>query len=386
MNRKQIHIVPATETGGAARPRRGSEGYVLPLVLAVALVGVLLGLGRLAAFQYQCKIRFDRQREIERILATRSALRWLELQHPPPLTSVILTNITESDREIRIQVDPVPPIYPAPGSGHLDIRTGNIDAPHVRTSADPDMTVEIIGGVNQPYDLRIGSQGTTGHTGFVAIDMPNIKANWRDDVYGRRYWIQPQNVNPNEGSTGDVFRLWITPLNGDPHASNMPAIGIEQRPTVGGNSETRMLYRLAGDESTNQIGGVYSHARTDAKGFQLAADKITFLRWIEIANFGKYELGGSYLLPAALMEAFHGQEITLTLEVASMREVAGDNSFRWIRVDPAYEYTLTLIWPRPGASDASEVATVVHLRPFDEEMSEVGKAYTYDSHGTKREP
>ena len=51
-----------------ANSRRGA-GLILT-VLLVAAIGILLGLGRLAMFRDQCVRRFDRQREIERMLAT----------------------------------------------------------------------------------------------------------------------------------------------------------------------------------------------------------------------------------------------------------------------------------------------------------------------------
>jgi hypothetical protein len=368
---------------------RGRGGYILPLVLLVAFIGILFGFGRLLIFRYQCEFRFRRQHEIERIMATRSALRWLETRRPePPDGTTSFVYRAASGRMIDVTVRPMPSIYPAPGNiNHLDIASGqDPGAPNVMmTSTHATMQPGFVVGVQQPFDLKIGSGGITGQTGTVTIDMVGL-GSWLNDVYGRRYWVQPESVNPPAGEPCDVFRLYITPFHGDPHDTNVPAIWIEHVPTGVSSAETKLWSRLPGEPPTlaDTCTLAPETTRTDGKGIQLAGTTVALFRWTQPAGpFGSYDLSDGGNLPPELVEAFNDSDITLTLEVEALVPEVSDNTFRWIRVDPAYEYTVELGWNalRTG-SPTGEVATVVHLQPFDDELGTVGKAFTYDTHGT----
>lgn len=386
----------------------GTEGYVLPLILVLALVGTLLGLCRLTLFRQQCTLRFDRQREIERILATRSALRWLAVQPLPPATAQKFIYGINSSRQIRVEVRPVDPIYPKPGyANHLNISSGNFNV------LDVEISSAEFGMNPQPfYDeqinswtMQIGSTGETGKVGYARILMTN---SWQDDPWGRRYWVKPESfnlgVNPEEESTpGDVFRLRLEPFNS---GSGNPAIWIEHAP-MGNQSETVVKYRNSeGQEHVCTGAGLpLGKAKlTDAKGVQLAGNSLVMFYMyphLELGNPNAYQynFGDPYLLPDDVAESFRGQALYLTLEVESFSPQQDENTFRWIRVDPAYEYEVALEWQTPnfdkstateeernaGVRITNEVATVAHVFVEADEYSEFGfnsVTFTYDSHGT----
>ena len=52
------------------------RGYALVTVLIVTAVGLLFGAGSLLLFRFQCQQRIERQHELEKIYAVRSALNW----------------------------------------------------------------------------------------------------------------------------------------------------------------------------------------------------------------------------------------------------------------------------------------------------------------------
>jgi hypothetical protein len=124
------------------------------------------------------------------------------------------------------------------------------------------------------------------------------------------------------------------------------------------------------------------------KGIQLAGSTLTLFRWIQPSGplFGAYGFYSTLSLPDALAAAFHDVDLRLTLEVESRLPEAKKNTFRWIRVDPAYEFEIELAWNVPhSTSRVTNIATVVHLRPYDADLGEAGKAYTYDTHGTGKQ-
>lgn len=381
----------------------GTEGYVLPLILVLALVGILLGIGRLALFRHQCTLRFDRQREIERILATRSALRWLGTQLSPPEQPTNFTYTAGSGRVIGVQIRPAESIYPNPTNlNHFSIRAGRtrLDLPGVSAEHSNDsMEADFMDGVGgQIKIMRIGSAGvdSTGHVGRVMLDMDG-EGSWLDDVYGRRYWVAPDDVN--RGATngpGDMLRMAITPTGKSFSDPNTPAIWIEHEPT---NNQDNVATSIWARDGTGMVTNLFSAwvVYSKGKGLQLAGSSVTLFDWADLSAgsntnvnpVGEYNFThGTYELPAEVMDAFRAEdgdpeELRVTLEVEACSTVAQDNSFLWIRVDPAYEYEVLLDWELPkGMGSTTDVATVIHLRPATRRAP--GASFTYDSHGVQQ--
>jgi len=364
----------------------GKSGYILPIIMVAALIGILFGLGRLAMFRYQCQLRFDRQHALDRVMATRSALVWLENEPQPPNEETNFVYQAGNGRLVDVTVRPVPSIYPAPGSDHLNIYAGLTNAPNVTYSAtSPEMLPGYVVGEDQDLVLKIGSSGTssTGHVGRVFIDMVDL-GSWQDDVYGRRYWLEPEAINAGDNG-GDIYRFYLSPVGADPADTNTAAIWIEQVPDSAASAITVVWIRSPG-ELSDRLTLPVTDAPQFGKGIQLSGNNVTLFRWIQPAGpFGVYGFYSTVSLPAALAETFQNVDLRLTLEVESVRPDALKNTFRWIRVDPAYEFEIELAWDLPHSSArVTNLATVVHLRPSDPDDSSVeGKAFTYDTHGTE---
>ena len=54
------------------------RGFMLVTVLVITAIGLLFGAGALLLFRYQCQLRIDRQHELEKVYAVRSALNYIK--------------------------------------------------------------------------------------------------------------------------------------------------------------------------------------------------------------------------------------------------------------------------------------------------------------------
>ena len=96
------------------------RGFILITVLIVTAVGLLFGAGALLLFRYQCQQRIDRQHELEKLCAVRSALNYIQT------TSTEIEEggksfryHTASERDLGVHVHPVAPIFPSDVEKHL---------------------------------------------------------------------------------------------------------------------------------------------------------------------------------------------------------------------------------------------------------------------------
>jgi len=396
-------VLRRSATVGCRKDKR--SGYVLPMMVIVAFVGILFGFGRLAMFQNQVKLRLDRQRAIDRTLATRSALVWLEGQQPVPSEKTNLVYQSGMGRFIDVEIFPVSPIYPDPESPeHFNYFTENQTnvAGVVFGSTALSMEPTFVDGKNNPmYDLRIGSDGSaTGHYGWVQVDMENT-GSWLDDMYGRRYWLEVESVAVGEKEdNADIYRFYLSPVSyGFATNTETPAIWIEQQPVSTSEADISLWIRKPGqDPESIPFDGNKNRGRNIlfGKGLQLADRMLSLFEWEDVVadvSSGKYTyLLEGYELDEEFVAFFSDEDLRLTLMVESV--VAADdmedkqnNSFRWLRVDPAYDFEISLSWyDNQTQSVVSEMATVVHLRPkgltgaFGEVLD--GRAITYDTHGT----
>jgi hypothetical protein len=382
------------------RLSRNRSGYAIPAVLIIALIGILFGIGRLATFRYQCMLRIDRQREIDRTLATRSALGWFRsLNDPPGDTNFVYSRW--SGQDIDIEVMRVPTIYPSASSNqHFVITngaTGYAFASGVTFGQTaPDMEPCFIAG-QDVTELKIGSGGsnTIGEVGYVSIDLGGT-GSWLDDPYGRKFWFMPgsfANRGDTAHPTGDIHRLWIVPEGEDYSDTNTPAIWVEHK-MIHGIDETEMaLFSREDGHIQNLVSADVNYAA--GKGIQLSGSRIAMVRWdnaIGSTAYGSFTYPGYGDLSTNVISSFREttgepKNLNLTLEVESRSSIAETNSFQWIRVDPAYEYTIRLSWDS-GPDSYSELSTAVRFIPdlygLDPALDGETGVYTYDSHGTEQ--
>lgn len=382
-----------TARGWVGRHVGRADGFAVPLILVLALVGVLFGIGRLATFRYQCQMRFDRQQELERVMATRSALRWLATRPNPPLSSTNFNYSAAADRQIGVQIFPVSPIYPAPGnSEHLNITNNHAGDSEqvVMVPTTGEMAPQFTYSTNGYPVLEMGSAGTntTGQVAKVEIQMES--GSWLNDLYGRRYWFRMESISRSTTNEGDVIRFGLTPQNQALDDEDAPAIWLEQAPTSDeDNVPLKVWAQCAGIK--HELFSTNLNYR-NGRGLQISGQTVSLFEWVFLqTNKANISITQATAMPAEVRDAFldaNGQprEVRLTLEVESRNPEVGINAVEWIRVDPAYEYEVALDWrvQRSGQT-TSEMATVVHLLPANR-WGLGGKAYTYDTHGTSREP
>ena len=233
------------------------SGFALVTVLIVTGIGLLFGAGALLLFRYQCQLRIERQHELEKVYAVRSALNFIR-----PIDIDIgeagrpFRFITQSGRNLKLIVKPVERIFPVLGREfddyprrHLasDKNVANIEAKFPCPFQDPKVSYQDL-QYNCFYDYEYGADyGPAGnvqvqscitnsyvemrdgkpclHYGFVFTDRTatnyvasavtnNVRwwvnvgmrdtGGWLQEDYGRRYFFKLENYMPN-----DIIRLCL---------------------------------------------------------------------------------------------------------------------------------------------------------------------------------
>jgi len=204
-------------------------------VLIVTAVGLLFGAGALLLFRYQCQLRIDRQHELEKVYAVRSALNYIQTNSDViPDEGRAFSYRTCSERGLRLIVKPVEATFPSiPDSdffmekGHFGLRDGQYcslrDYEYGMSTNGvvvPAVTSQQIRNYQQnpgtEYGLAFPDQMATntvvsGVTNsvkwWVNIGMSN-RGGWVEEDYGRRYFFQLKSFL-NGKSIADVIRLCI---------------------------------------------------------------------------------------------------------------------------------------------------------------------------------
>lgn len=389
------------------------EGFVLPAILLVAVIGVLFGFGRVMLYRFQCQLRIDRQHELEKQYAVRSALRWLETRKVNDLDMTgekAFEELTFSDRNLQVEVHPVTPIYPC-GEGMFYITNEFTYVYSERSVFDGEGT--LVAPTNSNYrnvypdyqdgrsasapmrhgcQMGPGGEATTNWMGRVSVDMEGT-GNWLQDVYGRRYMFNADNINKAaSGEKADWVRFYVTPMG------KTAAIGLTMYPR-NPDRDTRvdLWFRSESGVETVVAENVLANEKgegkegNNGKGLQLASDKVTVYHWVQAgyANIvGTYDFSETYEIPQDLLYEFTNatQEVTMTLEVVNKSGVSSEslaqtrNLFNRFQVLPAYEYEVYLNWEDSGKRNR-ELATVVHVKPNGRARG-THQAFTYDTHGT----
>lgn len=206
-------------------PSHSRSGFMLVTVLIVTMVGLLFGAGALLLFKFQCQLRIDRQHELEKVYAVRSALNFIgNFAEDIDFAGTSFGYHTRSGRNLNLLVKPVDRIFPNLNNPeHLDIRD---DAGKGRCFA------QVAGQMSKLPDYEYGRSGTTnsffgiaakygglkgllfsdylarrGAKWWVNIGMPGT-GGWLHEKYGRRYFVEPRNYVAGSLSN-DIVRLCI---------------------------------------------------------------------------------------------------------------------------------------------------------------------------------
>ena len=212
-----------TSPAGAIYSHRG---FILVTVLIITAVGLLFGAGALLLFRYQCQMRIDRQHELEKVYAVRSALNFITMQAAKiPDSGKQFGYHTESERDLGLFVKPVDPIFPDkkhPEKNHFAMEDGHFRYPcqkqydRVRDYEYGAIGVtNVVSGFDKVNkDGRRGlmfrdSVATNGVKWWVNVGMRGT-GGWLQEDYGRRYYFIPQSILGNDAEhLGDVVRLCL---------------------------------------------------------------------------------------------------------------------------------------------------------------------------------
>lgn len=207
---------------------RSRGGFMLVTVLIITAVGLLFGAGSLLLFRYQCQLRIDRQHDLEKIYAVRSALNYIGNYSGSMTDEGKSFNYhTASDRNLGLLVKPVAPIFPATNNvRHFVMERGDF----VETTGQWDTRLDYeYGAISNGVlfsgaSLQINNKNTDNNQGLHFHDLAatsNIKwwvnvgmagtGGWLQEEYGRRYYFHPLKhvVRTEVGATNDIMRLCI---------------------------------------------------------------------------------------------------------------------------------------------------------------------------------
>ena len=224
------------------------NGFALVTVLSIAAVGLLIGAGSLLLFRFQCEKRIDRQHEIEKYFAVRSALQLLaegNLSNFPDEMSGPKRFVyqTDSGRDVRVIISPAKVLFPdynyefPDGKRHFYMNFQTI-APHPIlpnsyikspvSNYNPGtaryrffteaMTNTEFSCEGNYLSLMHGSECSTSNgvpRCWLKIDM-SPTGRWSDDLFGRRYMFnlhescefKLMSLEDNASViTNDIYRL-----------------------------------------------------------------------------------------------------------------------------------------------------------------------------------
>ena len=201
-------------------------GFALITVLIVTAIGLLFGVGALLLFRFQCQRRIDRQHELEKIYAVRSAANYAKTAFISRKKEFKYQ--TWSGRELGLKIEPARRIFPdANNPVHLDIGndcgkgrvfgsvgTGTrqyvseLDYEYGAVSNDAAFAItesQVCAGGNNKELVFPDCTATNGVKWWVNIGLNNTRG-WLQEDYGMRYAVTPGNYGP-DGK--DYIRLCI---------------------------------------------------------------------------------------------------------------------------------------------------------------------------------
>ena len=208
------------------------SGFMLVTVLIITSIGLLFGVGALLLFKFQCQLRIDRQHELEKVYAVRSALNYVLKNDKIVDGGLPLRYYTGSDRDLGLLIKPVDRIFPSKNC-HLNIATNDsilnfrLDGGESQYNRDLDyeygalnwnegegeqkLLQEIANSDGSEYGLSFsGSTETNQPIWWVNIGMRDI-GGWLEADYGLRYFFKVQTYFAGTDSEykKDAIRLCL---------------------------------------------------------------------------------------------------------------------------------------------------------------------------------
>lgn len=409
------------------------RGFILVTVLIVTAVGLLFGAGALLLFRYQCQQRIDRQHELEKVCAVRSALNYIRREtvvHP----GVELGYHTWSGRDLKLIVKPAKTIFPTNNLDQVTAEERNAEKRHfVMEWGDFNALAGVqnkTGGYNPNLDYAYGAEGVTDlskamkgefeltkglvlnystATGDAVRCWVNIgmgdSGGWLQEEYGRRYCFYPQNIVPS-----DVVRLWLirAPMNvvgssdgrslGWPPSNDERSLMLELT-----NGREARLWECRGLNQEKQLCECFTKGE-NYMGIQLAHNKASlYFIGNEASGATMYNVllrGFSFSNVATLSEPVYeyfssgceinsegkivrAPEMRAVFEIESSLQQDADKIrvLKDFKVTPGYQYDIFVKYP-----GGDPILATVAQRMGEYTYSTSDLLYsilTYDTHGTE---
>lgn len=419
---------------------RAHCGFVLITVLVVTAVGLLFGAGALLLFRYQCHLRIDRQHELEKVYAVRSALNYLRTATSISEDGQSFRYQTGSSRDVGVLVKPVAQIFPSDLQRHFFMELGHFTGtPSVAggyvSSRDYEygaIGVTNMGIASQVYKTKTGLgfsdlTATNGVKWWVNVGMPNT-GGWLQEDYGRRYCFDLEDCvgNASSGHTRDLIRLCIIrnvtnesnavgcqhgwPLSKEgeralvfessPRSDNdNPVMTVSEYAYVGGFVQKRLLvemkncqtlYNMGLQLADNMISGfyIYNLGNQNVQPGYFFSDVAnltpqTYAYFSSEQVIGGKMYGGIFTNDNGRVQAPELRAVVEVEAFSSLRGGALDNSnldfLTNFRVTPAYQYDIFLEHPR----FVTNRATVAQIIGKYNRAKPAYTVVTYDTHGTE---
>lgn len=353
-----------------------SGAFLIMTALLVALIGILFGIGRLALYRYQCQIRFDRQSEVDRILATRSALRWLETTPELPSDEKSKLYIGSNGQVYTVIIRPVEPIYKT--EWPVDEWSGKVEQGEGRVryveSAD-----------HGPLELHPGTNLTD--RAAVYYDLPDYETwhNATNAPFGRRYWLKPKEIIVPEGVESDkniILSLYLFSVDpGSPDRRTDPdlegdpwiRVTLDYTSDLGNEGQMYMSYWTGSSDDS-----IFSF---DAQGWDFVQHGFGVQLGMKEARlfevYERFEHKQQWSIPDEFLDQFQSMRIYIEARPGNEERQETPLYMDHFTVDQPYEYEVILSWER-NQKQYEEIATVVYARPRVDEWDII----TYDTHGT----
>ena len=208
--------------------QRMRRGFMLVTVMIITAVGLLFGAGALLMFRYQCQMRIDRQHELEKVYAVRSALNYIKGEGAALANAgeagVPLRYHTGSERDLGVLIKPVDAIFPDKNnSRHFDMgdTNGQLRIPYPKNySSSRDYEYGASHEVTN-WSLAVSAKDNSGRFGLAFKDVAETNQSWwvnigmRDtggwlqEDYGRRYYFCPLEYVDGNTVAKDIVRLCL---------------------------------------------------------------------------------------------------------------------------------------------------------------------------------
>ena len=404
------------------------SGFMLVMVLIVTAVGLLFGAGALLLFRYQCQMRIDRQHELEKVYAVRSALNYIRTNTDAEINTTF-TYYTGSGRRLGVNVRPVERVFPnVTNVHHLIVDKGqgfeenrrfgsSLDRNHINDFPEYEYGMEgttnlqTRGSYDNKYGLAFMDTDTTNIVRrWVNISMRDT-GGWLQEDYGRRYYFYLEDFvgSMDSSVTNNVIRFCLirnltNELNevgrkhGWPLSMGERALVLQIRTEAGDtNNNAEMTLSDCWCGGGSNLLRVTNFPTRYNMGLQIAHDNVSLFY---INNQGNEKVSpacvfsGVGQMSSETYEYFRSGIYTnangkvVSPDLSAVFEVEtplgsksrGKSDFLTdFRVTPAYQYDVSLIHP----SSVTNRATVAQKTGKYHRLGYTYTVLTYDTHGTE---